>query len=56
MPEEPSWGWNDKNSILNVSWNDAIKYCKWLSKKIRQKHNLAHRSTMGICCQRREQK
>ncbi len=34
MPEEPSWGWNDKNSILNVSWNDAIKYCKWLSKKL----------------------
>ena len=33
MPVAPSWGWNDKHPMVNLSFNDAISYCNWLSKK-----------------------
>lgn len=33
MPETPSWGWNDSDPIVNVSWNDAVEYGDWLSDK-----------------------
>lgn len=29
MPEEPSWGWQDKHPMVNVSWKDVLAYCKW---------------------------
>ena len=34
MPEEPAWGWKDKDPIVNVNWYDAIDYCDWLSEKL----------------------
>ncbi len=34
MPKEPRWGWDPSDPIVNVSWNDAINYCDWLSKKL----------------------
>lgn len=34
MPEAPYWGWNDQHPIVNVSYNDAIAYCQWLSKTL----------------------
>lgn len=33
MPKAPEWGWNDNHPIVNVTFQDAISYCKWLSKK-----------------------
>ena len=36
MPEEPSWGWQSSHPIVNVSWNDAINYCDWLSEELDQ--------------------
>lgn len=32
MPKVPSWGWNEKHPIVNVNYDDAVKYCKWLSE------------------------
>jgi formylglycine-generating enzyme required for sulfatase activity len=40
MPEEPSWGWQSSHPIVNVSWNDAINYCDWLSEELDQNINL----------------
>ncbi|OQY02808.1 MAG: hypothetical protein B6I20_06400 [Bacteroidetes bacterium 4572_117] len=34
------WVWRNKYPMLNVSWNDAMAYCKWLSKKTGQKYTL----------------
>lgn len=31
MPEEPFWGWQDLHPIVNVTWDEAIKYTRWLS-------------------------
>lgn len=36
MPDEPSWGWNTNDPIVNVNWHDAINYCDWLSEKLDQ--------------------
>lgn len=33
MPEKPTWGWQDNYPINGVTWNEAIAYCNWLSKK-----------------------
>lgn len=33
LPAKQAWGWNDNYPITNVTWNDAINYCNWLSKQ-----------------------
>ena len=33
MPPKQEWGWNDAFPITNVTWEEAIDYCNWLSKK-----------------------
>ena len=33
MPVKPTWGWQDNYPINGVTWNEAIAYCNWLSKK-----------------------
>jgi formylglycine-generating enzyme required for sulfatase activity len=33
MPSKPTWGWQDNHPINGVTWNEAIAYCNWLSKK-----------------------
>jgi len=33
MPKAPKWGWKDKYPMNNITWEEAIAYCNWLSKK-----------------------
>ncbi len=38
-PEDQGWG-RGKRPVINVSWDDATAYCKWLSDKTGQKYRL----------------
>lgn len=34
MPPEPDWGWGDpKRPVVNVTYRDALGYCRWMSEK-----------------------
>jgi formylglycine-generating enzyme required for sulfatase activity len=33
MPPKPAWGWHDNYPINNITWEEAIAYCNWLSQK-----------------------
>ncbi|HAN77618.1 MAG TPA: hypothetical protein DCQ31_07510 [Bacteroidales bacterium] len=34
MPAAPSWGWTDNHPIVNVTWDEANEYAKWLGKRL----------------------
>ena len=36
-----------------MTWDDAVAFCKWLSRKERKDVPLAHRSRMGVRLPRR---
>jgi len=29
VPQKPSWGWEEDNPIVNITWNDAVAFCQW---------------------------
>lgn len=33
LPKAPNWGWIDSHPIVNVNYDDAVAYCKWLSEQ-----------------------
>ena len=41
MPAEmPNYGWVDENPMVNISWEDAVGYCEWLSAEKGRKFRL----------------
>jgi sulfatase modifying factor 1 len=40
MPKAPSWGWRNKHPVVNVNFDEANTYCKWLSKTTGKNYRL----------------
>ena len=34
MPDAPPWGWIDSHPIVNVNWQDAMAFCKWVGGRL----------------------
>lgn len=34
MPGEPTYGWTNQNPMVNVTWEDAVEYCKWIGGRL----------------------
>jgi formylglycine-generating enzyme required for sulfatase activity len=39
MPNDQQWGGNDR-PVINISWNDALEYTKWLTAETGQQYRL----------------
>jgi formylglycine-generating enzyme len=40
----------DEHPVVNVSWNDAVEYCKWLSRKERKTYRLPTEAEWEYAC------
>jgi formylglycine-generating enzyme len=40
MPDPPTWDWIDNHPIVNITWQDAMDYCNWLSGQKGEKYRL----------------
>lgn len=53
-PEYTFWNWGKKQTndhpVVNVSWNDAQEFCKWLSKKEGKTYRLPSEAEWEYAC------
>ena len=48
--ENVGWTQSDRHPVVNVSWNDAVAYCEWLSKETGRKYQLPTEAQWEFCC------
>lgn len=49
MPKTPDWGWKDNYPINNITWEEAVSYCNWLSKKEKLQPVYSKRGPNIVC-------
>ena len=57
FPQDPKYSWKntgfpqtDDHPVVNVSWNDAKKFCEWLSRKDGQQYSLPTEAQWEYAC------
>jgi sulfatase modifying factor 1 len=55
--QDPKYSWRnagftqgDDHPVVNVTWNDAIEFCKWLSEKERKEYRLPSEAEWEYAC------
>jgi formylglycine-generating enzyme required for sulfatase activity len=48
--DNTGWKQTDRHPVVNVSWNDAVAYCKWLSKKEGKTYRLPTEAQWEYAC------
>ena len=46
----PNFTQNDSHPVVNVSWNDAVAFCRWLSRKEGQTYRLPSEAEWEYAC------
>lgn len=48
-PDDEGWG-RGRKPVINISWNDAQEYCKWISKKTGEDYRLPTEAEWEYSC------
>jgi formylglycine-generating enzyme required for sulfatase activity len=48
--QNPSFTQTDADPVVNVSWNDAVKFCEWLSQKEKKTYGLPTEAQWEYAC------
>jgi len=48
-PKDENWG-RDKRPVINVSWEDAVAYCQWLSEQTGKEYRLPTEAEWEYAC------
>jgi formylglycine-generating enzyme required for sulfatase activity len=48
--KDPGWYQTNEHPVVNITWNDAVKFCQWLSRREGQKYRLPTEAEWEYCC------
>jgi formylglycine-generating enzyme required for sulfatase activity len=48
--QNPGWRQTDDHPVVNVSWNDAVAYCRWLSSREGRRYRLPTEAEWEYAC------